>query len=298
MKVYGYSMDKVRVIAPAKLNLSLDITGVDEKGYHLMDMIMQAVSVFERVTLSKRDEGITLSSNARYIPTDERNLAYKAALAFFSHTGIKGGADIYIKKKVPIKAGMGGGSADRAAVLVGLDRLYETGLSVKELCRLGAGVGSDVPFMIVGGTRRVGGVGDVIKPCPPLPPCRLVICMPYKGVSTPAAFAKYDEMGEKTRVDTDGLVAAIKNRDIEKAALLMANDLEKAADLPDIFTIKDFLKENGAVNAVMTGSGRAVFGVFTDEEKAQKARRSAKGICRSVFLAGPVPFGRKVESRE
>ena len=117
-------MDKVTVIAPAKINLSLDVTGIDERGYHLLDMIMQTVSLFERVTVSKKESEITLSSNARYIPTDSKNVAVKAAMLFFEYTGIQGGCHIHIKKTVPIKAGMAGGSADAAAVIVGLDKLY------------------------------------------------------------------------------------------------------------------------------------------------------------------------------
>lgn len=291
-------MNKVKVIAPAKINLSLDITGVDRRGYHLLDMIMQSVSVFEKVDITKRAWGITLSSNARFIPTDEKNVAFKAALKFFEYTGISGGADIYIKKRVPIKAGMGGGSADAAAVLKGLDRLYETRLPEDKLREIGAKAGSDVPFMIIGGTRRVGGVGDIITPCPAMPDCHLVICMPHRGVSTPAAFAKFDELGEKTFVDTEGLIEAMKAGDIQKTARLMANDLEKVAGLPQIDRLKNLLKENGALGALMTGSGAAVFGVFDDEAKARAARRRAKQNARSVFTAKPVPYGAKVVSRE
>ena len=144
-------MDKITVIAPAKINLSLDITGVDERGYHLLDMIMQSVSLFERVTVTKKDSDITLSSNARYIPTDSKNVAVKAAMLFFEYTGIDGGCHIHIRKTVPIKAGMAGGSADAAGVIVGLDKLYGTNLTKEQMCEIGAKAGSDVPFMIMGG---------------------------------------------------------------------------------------------------------------------------------------------------
>jgi len=276
-------MDKVTVIAPAKINLSLDITGVDEKGYHLLDMIMQTVSIFERVTLTKQDEGITMSSNARYIPTDNKNTAVIAAINFFEYTGIKGGVDIYIKKTVPIKAGMAGGSADAAGVIVGLNKLYDTKLTMEQLCEIGAQTGSDVPFMLVGGTKRVQGVGNIILPCEDMPKCHFVICMPSKGVSTPAAFGNYDKLGIKTKVETDKLVAAIES-----------NDLEKAAASPDTEPIKKALLEQGALGSVMTGSGAAVFGVFDSEEKAKKAFQYFKGKVRSVFLAKPVDFGATV----
>ena len=284
-------MDRITVIAPAKINLSLDITGVDERGYHLLDMIMQSVSLFERVTLTKKDSEITLSSNARYIPADSKNVAVKASMLFFEHTGIQGGVHIHIKKTVPIKAGMAGGSADAAGVIVGLDKLYNTKLTKEQMCEIGARAGSDVPFMIMGGTKRVQGVGDIIFPCAPMPKCHLVICMPSKGVSTPAAFANYDAMGEKTIVETDKLVAAMEADDIYGVAKYMANDLEKAAGSEDTQPIKEMLIQQGAIGSVMTGSGAAVFGVFDSEEKAVKAREYCRGKVRSVFVAKPVDFG-------
>ena len=284
-------MDKVTVIAPAKINLSLDILGVDERGYHLLDMIMQTVSLFERVTVSKKEKDITLSSNARYIPTDSKNVAIKAAMLFFEYTGIQGGAHIHIKKTVPIKAGMAGGSADAAGVIVGLDKIYETNLTRQQMCEIGAKAGSDVPFMIMGGTKRVQGVGEIIKPCPPMPRCHLVICMPDKGVSTPAAFANYDTLGEKTLVETDKLVAAMEENDIYGVAKYMANDLEKAAASEYTQPIKEELIQQGAVGSVMTGSGAAVFGVFDDEDKAKAAVEYFRDRVRSVFIAKPVGFG-------
>ena len=284
-------MDKVTVIAPAKINLSLDILGVDERGYHLLDMIMQTVSLFERVTVSKKEKDITLSSNARYIPTDSKNVAVKAAMLFFEYTGIQGGVHIHIKKTVPIKAGMAGGSADAAGVIVGLDKIYETNLTRQQMCEIGAKAGSDVPFMIMGGTKRVQGVGEIIKPCPPMPRCHLVICMPYKGVSTPAAFANYDTLGEKTLVETDKLVAAMEENDIYGVAKYMANDLEKAAASEYTQPIKEELIQQGAIGSVMTGSGAAVFGVFDDEDKAKAAVEYFRGRVRSVFIAKPVGFG-------
>lgn len=284
-------MDKVTVIAPAKINLSLDILGVDERDYHLLDMIMQTVSLFERVTVSKKEKDITLSSNARYIPTDSKNVAVKAAMLFFEYTGIQGGVHIHIKKTVPIKAGMAGGSADAAGVIVGLDKIYETNLTRQQMCEIGAKAGSDVPFMIMGGTKRVQGVGEIIKPCPPMPRCYLVVCMPDKGVSTPAAFANYDTLGEKTLVETDKLVAAMEENDIYGVAKYMANDLEKAAASEYTQPIKEELIQQGAIGSVMTGSGAAVFGVFDDEDKAKAAVEYFRGRVRSVFIAKPVGFG-------
>ncbi|MBP1553021.1 MAG: 4-(cytidine 5'-diphospho)-2-C-methyl-D-erythritol kinase [Oscillospiraceae bacterium] len=296
-------MKQVNVIAPAKLNISLDVTGVDEKGYHLLDMIMQTVSVFERITLTKQDE-ISMTSNAKFIPTDDKNVAVKAAIKFFEYTGIKGGVHIHIKKTVPIKAGMAGGSADAAGVIVGLDYMYGTKLSVDQLCEIGLKCGSDIPFMIHGGTKRIQGTGDIILPSPAMPQCHFVICMPQKGVSTPQAYANYDALGEKTVVETDKLVQAMADGNLADIAKYMANDLEKAAGSDETQPIKEKLLQLGATGSMMTGSGAAVYGIFEDEETAQKAADVLKDKAvseqlhiRSVFVAKPVNFGASVKKR-
>lgn len=293
-------MEQVKVIAPAKINLSLDITGVDEKGYHLLDMIMQTVSVFEYVTLTKQDK-ITMASNAKFIPTDSKNTAVKAAMKFFEYTGIQGGVHIHIKKNVPIKAGMAGGSADAAGVIVGLNHMYGTKLTVEQMCEIGLMCGSDIPFMIHGGTKRIQGTGDIILPCPQMPEYPLVICMPTNGVSTPQAYANYDANGIKTLVETDKLVGAIKEKNIADIAKYMANDLESAAGSEETQPIKEELIRLGAIGSMMTGSGAAVFGIFDDEEKAKAAAEALKTEeltnklnLRSVFVAKPVSFGASV----
>ena len=293
-------MEQVKVIAPAKINLSLDITGVDEKGYHLLDMIMQTVSVFEYVTLTKQDE-ITMASNAKFIPTDSKNTAVKAAMKFFEYTGIQGGVHIHIKKNVPIKAGMAGGSADAAGVIVGLNHMYGTKLTIDQMCEIGLMCGSDIPFMIHGGTKRIQGTGDIVLPCPQMPEYPLVICMPANGVSTPQAYANYDANGIKTLVETDKLVSAIKDRNLADIAKYMANDLETAAGSDETQPIKEALVQLGAIGSMMTGSGAAVFGIFDDEEKAKAAAEalkeetlSQKLNLRSVFTAKPVTFGASV----
>ena len=293
-------MEQVKVIAPAKINLSLDITGVDEKGYHLLDMIMQTVSVFEYITLTKKDE-ITMASNAKFIPTDSKNTAVKAAMKFFEYTGIKGGVHIHIKKNVPIKAGMAGGSADAAGVIVGLNHMYKTKLTTEQMCEIGLMCGSDIPFMIHGGTKRIQGTGDIILPNPQMPECNIVICMPKNGVSTPQAYANYDAMGIKTTVETEKLVKAIKDKNLADIAKYMANDLEVAAGSEETQPIKQELIRLGAVGSMMTGSGAAVFGIFDSEEKAKAALEELKTEeltqklnLRSAFIVKPVPFGASV----
>lgn len=293
-------MEQVKVIAPAKINLSLDITGVDEKGYHLLDMVMQTISVFEKVTLTKQDD-ITMSSNAKFIPTDSKNTAVKAAIKFFEYTGIKGGVHIHIKKTVPIKAGMAGGSADAAGVIVGLNHMYNAKLSVEQMCEIGLMCGSDIPFMIHGGTKRIQGTGDIILPAPQMPEYPIVVCMPTKGVSTPQAYANYDANGIKTLVETEKLVKALEEKNLADIARYMANDLESAAGSEETEPVKKALVDLGAIGSMMTGSGAAVFGIFDDEEKAKSAAEALKGEeltaklnLRSVFVAKPVSFGASV----
>ena len=178
----------VTVLAPAKLNLALDVVGLLPNGYHDLDMTMQAITLYERVVL-RRSPYLNLRLPGSLVAPNNKNTAIKAALAFFHYTGLLAGVDITIYKNTPVRAGMAGGSADAAAVLVGLNELYGARLSMSELCALGASIGADVPFALMGGTCRVQGVGDLLKPLPPVPDCWFTVVMPDYGVSTPEAFA-------------------------------------------------------------------------------------------------------------
>ena len=161
-------MKQVTVLAPAKLNLALDIVGLFENGYHDLDMVMQAITLYERITLQKAPD-IQLELPGSFVAANEKNTAYKAARMFLEYTGLKGGVKISVQKRVPVRAGMAGGSADAAGVLVGMNELYHAHLSMSELCALGAKIGADVPFALMGGTCRVQGVGDLIRALPPCP---------------------------------------------------------------------------------------------------------------------------------
>ena len=183
-----YQKQLVVVLAPAKLNLSLDVAGLLPNGYHDLDMVMQTIDLYERITL-RRSADLTLRLPGSFVPPNDKNTAYKAAVAFFHYTGLLAGVDITIQKHVPVRAGMAGGSADAAGVLVGLNELYNAQLSMSELCAIGAGIGADVPFALMGGTCRVKGVGDLIKPLPPCPDCWFVVVMPSVGISTPEALS-------------------------------------------------------------------------------------------------------------
>ena len=200
----------VTVLAPAKLNLSLDVVGTLPNGYHDLDMVMQTIDLYEKITL-RRSNDLSLTLPGSFVPVNDKNTAVKAALAFFDYTGLLAGVDMTIYKRVPVRAGMAGGSADAAGVLVGLNELYGAHLSMSELCAIGAGIGADVPFALLGGTCRVRGVGDLMKALPPCPDCRFVVAMPSVGVSTPEAFARYDTMGSPVHPDCEAQEQAIRD---------------------------------------------------------------------------------------
>ena len=297
-------MKQVTVLAPAKLNLALDVVGLLPNGYHDLDMVMQTITLYERLTL-RRAEEVRLHLPGSWVPVNEKNTAVKAARAFFRYTGLAGGVDMEIEKHIPVRAGMAGGSADAAGVLVGLNALYEARLSTSELCALGAGIGADVPFALMGGTCRVQGVGDFLKALPPCPPCWFVVAMPSVGVSTPEAFARYDQMGSPVHPDLAAQEAAIRAGDLAAVCAASGNALEHCSGAKETPHIRAILDEQGALASLMTGSGAAVFGVFDSEVKAQAARAALRQQYKQVYLAQPdrggprlvfgprKPFGRR-----
>lgn len=225
---------------------------------------------------------------------NDKNTAIKAALAFFHYTGLLAGVDITIYKNTPVRAGMAGGSADAAAVLVGLNALYGAKLSMSELCALGAGIGADVPFALMGGTCRVQGVGDLLKALPPVPDCWFTVVMPDYGVSTPEAFAAYDTVGSSTHPDCEAQEKAIRAGDLDAVCAAAGNALEECSGAKDNEAIKSLLRAHGAVTALMTGSGAAVFGVFRDEAAARAAAAAAKRQWPQVYVAKPDRGGARV----
>ncbi len=286
-------MRQVTVLAPAKLNLSLDVVGLLPNGYHDLDMVMQTITLYERLSLRRSPE-LSLRLPGSWVPVNEKNTAIKAAMAFFRYTGITGGADMEIVKKVPVRAGMAGGSADAAGVLVGLNALYDAHLSMSELCALGAKIGADVPFALMGGTCRVQGVGDFIKALPPCPQCWFVVVMPSVGVSTPEAFARYDKMGSPVHPDCAAQEAAIRDGDLYNLCAAAGNALEHCSGAVETPHIKEVLNAHGAITSLMTGSGAAVFGVFEDEARARAARTALREEYRQVYLARPDKGGARV----
>ena len=283
----------VTVLAPAKLNLALDVVGTLPNGYHDLDMVMQAIDLQERLVL-RRSPYLNLRMPGSFVPVNNKNTAIKAALAFFDYTGLLAGVDITIHKAVPVRAGMAGGSADAAGVLVGMNELYGAKLSMSELCAIGATIGADVPFALMGGTCRVRGVGDLLKPLPPCPDCRFVVVMPSIGVSTPEAFQRYDQMGSPVHPDCERQEAAVRAGDLAAICAAAGNALEHCSGAQETPAICAKLNEHGALTSLMTGSGAAVFGVFDAEHKAQAAAEALRARYKQVYLARPDRGGARV----
>ena len=283
----------VTVLAPAKLNLALDVVGTLPNGYHDLDMVMQAIDLQERLVL-RRSPYLNLRMPGSFVPVNNKNTAIKAALAFFDYTGLLAGVDITIHKAVPVRAGMAGGSADAAGVLVGMNELYGAKLSMSELCAIGATIGADVPFALMGGTCRVRGVGDMLKPLPPCPDCRFVVVMPSIGVSTPEAFQRYDQMGSPVHPDCERQEAAVRAGDLAAICAAAGNALEHCSGAQETPAICAKLNEHGALTSQMTGSGAAVFGVFDGEDAARAAVQALQGSYKQVYLCRPVRGGAQV----
>ena len=283
----------VTVLAPAKLNLSLDVVGTLPNGYHDLDMVMQTIDLYEKITL-RTSRDLRLALPGSFVPANDKNTAFKAALAFFDYTGLLAGVDMNVYKRVPVRAGMAGGSADAAGVLVGLNALYDAKLSMSELCAIGAGIGADVPFALLGGTCRVRGVGDLMKALPPCPDCRFVVVMPSVGVSTPEAFARYDTMGSPVHPDCEAQEQAIRKNDLAAVCAAAGNALEHCSGAVETPAICEILRANGAITAQMTGSGAAVFGIFADDAQARAAAAVLRKSYRQVYVCRPTTGGPRV----
>ena len=284
---------RVQEYAYAKLNLTLDVTAKRDDGYHDMLMVMQTVSITDSVVLEQTGEkGIHAACNFRYIPTDERNLAVRAAGAFLDTIGEeKDGILIRMDKTIPVGAGMAGGSADAAAVLRGMNRLYGSRMNRRDLEKLGERIGSDVAFCIAGGTSLARGRGEVLEDLTPMPDCAIVVCKPGFSISTPELFRKLDQIGLRTHPDTAGMLSALESGNLKEISMRMFNVFEEVEDrrMRSETEIKHVLLDYGALGAVMTGTGSAVFGVFSDETAAETCAahlRSEHKFCRVARPTG------------
>ncbi len=266
--------DTITMKAYAKINLGLDVIRRREDGYHELDMIMQTVGMYDVLTFTKSAKpGIRLQSENRMIPTDERNLVYKAAAWLFSEYSLAGGLEIALKKRIPVAAGMAGGSSDCAATIKALNCLYGLNLTKEEMEKIGVKFGADVPYCIMGGTVRAEGIGERLTPLADTPRCHVLLVKPPVRVSTKMVYENLNANALTRHPDISGIAAAIENGDLKAMAERLENVLETVTvkEFPVIQAIKQRLEETGAIRALMSGSGPTVYGIFTDGRKARQA---------------------------
>lgn len=280
---------KISIKAAAKVNLMLDLTAVLENGYHSIYTVMQSIGLFDTITVETTySDKITLSCSDESMPTDNKNTAWKATEFFFEHIGseIKG-VNIHIDKNIPSQAGMAGGSADAAAVIVALDKLFNTNLREEELLSIGEKVGADVPFCILGGTRLCLNKGEVMAKLPDFNPCYMVIVKPDQGVSTKEAYSNYDSAQWIRHPDNEGFLFAATTKDFDTMCKKAANVFEQVVEVSDRVKIKSVMRNHNAKLAMMTGSGAAVFGVFVTKQDAENCKKELNDAFSSVFIAEP-----------
>ena len=285
--------ESVNISANAKLNLSLDITGKRPDGYHTVEMVMQSVDISDTLNITKTDSQIEFNCNNGEIEND-KNLCVKAAQLFFETAEICGGVQIKLKKKIPIAAGLGGGSADAAAVLLALNELYNQPFDDEELCELALKIGADVPFCLVGGTQLAEGVGSILSPLPTLNDCAFVIVKSGEKPSTAQMYAKIDSLPEDEicHPRTQYLVDAICEGDNVDAGRYMSNVFNS---LWDFVKIREIMTDCGAGCVSVSGSGPSVFGFFTDIDDAKSAESKLKGEFDEVYLCEPVDKGCEID---
>ncbi|WP_249872217.1 4-(cytidine 5'-diphospho)-2-C-methyl-D-erythritol kinase [Oceanobacillus saliphilus] len=272
--------------APAKINLSLDVLRKRDDGYHDVEMIMTSIDLADRIELEQLEEDrIEISLESRYVPNDERNLAYKAAQLFKKKYGIKKGVHIHIDKSIPVSAGLGGGSADAAGVLRGLNRLWSLEISLDELAELGSTIGADVAFCVYGNTAIARGYGEKIEQLPSPPPCWVVLAKPDIGVSTRTIFGQID-IGKLFHPDTTAILDALKEKNFSKLCSNVGNSLEEITFglHPEVLRIKEAMVQAGATGVLMSGSGPTVYGLVEQQSKATRIFNGMRGFCEEVYL--------------
>lgn len=282
-------MRELKLKARAKINLGLDVVRKREDGYHEVRMIMQMINLYDKITLRKKTEpGITVTTNLSYLPVNEDNLVYRAAKLLMDEFQVDGGLEIELQKYIPVAAGMAGGSTDAAAVMVGVNRIFQLGLNKKQLMERGVKIGADVPFCIMRGTALAEGIGEELTPLPAMPHCSLVIAKPKIHVSTKFVYGNLKVRELTEHPDIDGQVQALRENDLEQLVARMENVLETVTipAYPVIDEIKHTMMKHGAMGAMMSGSGPTVFGIFEKEDKAQEVCRLLKKdkAAKQVYL--------------
>ena len=274
-------MDKLELKALGKINLGLDVLGRRDNGYHDVRMVMQTVYLYDQIKIERTKEpGIQLSTNLFYLPVNENNLAYQAANLLMEEFQISEGVKITLDKHIPVAAGMAGGSSNAATVLFGINQMFSLGLSQKELMERGVTLGADVPYCIMRGTVLAEGIGEILTPLPDMPKCYILIAKPPISVSTKMVYEKLDAHEIQEHPDIDGILHGLENQDLQQIASCMGNVLEKVTieEYPVIEEIKSVMKDNGALNAMMSGSGPTVFGIYDDKQRAKNASSKIKEL--------------------
>ena len=286
----------MKIEAHAKINLGLDVTGRRKDGYHFVRMIMQALELHDTLYLEKQDRpGVQLETDAEGLATDRSNLIVRAAGLILETYAPEKGVRINLKKRIPLAAGLAGGSTDAAAALRGINKLYELGISDTELCRLGVQLGADIPYCIMGGTALSEGIGEKLTALPDLPFCFIVLGKPQEGMSTAEAYRELDGMTDILHPDIDGQIRALSEADLTGVAKRLGNVLEPVtvSHHPEVRMIREIMLEEGAAGACMSGSGPTVFGIYTEEERAQRTcsvlKKETSG---EVILTAPAQNGR------
>ncbi len=285
-------MEKYHIKAYAKINLGLDVVKRLPNGYHQVKMILQTVDIFDSLTLERTDSGITLTTDSHELPAGRDNLVYRAAELMREKYHITEGIHIHLEKRIPVAAGMAGGSTDAAAAMKGISRLFGLDAPLPRLMKYGVDIGADVPYCIMGGTALAEGIGDVLTALPPAPDCVILVAKPDISVSTKYVYEHLDAAGLTSHPDIDGMRTAIETGSLQGILDRMENVLETVTipAHPVIDTIKRRMRELGAVNSLMSGSGPTVFGIFLEKQTAELAGRrlAEEALAKQIFVTTPV----------
>ena len=285
-------MSKIEIKAYAKINLSLDVTGVRDNGYHDVSMVMQSVGLFDEVTIERCSEDrIFCSTDNPALPNDERNLAYRAAALLKERFSLKAGVAINIRKKIPMEAGLAGGSTDCGAVITGMNRLFELGMTAGEMRELGVKLGADVPFCIEGGTMLSEGIGEILTPIKSMVDCGILIVKPSYGVNTKEAYGLIDEQGLFAKRYTPKMIRAVEEGNLKRIAGALGNAFEDVI-FPrheDLMRVKESLIKAGALGGVLSGSGPSIFGIFESLEEAEAAKLRVKAEFSDMMATVTTP---------
>lgn len=282
-------MEQISLKALAKINLGLDVIRRREDGYHEVKMVMQTIHLYDQLNIRKsKTPGIQISSNLSFLPTDENNLVYQAGKLLMDEFSIEQGVQVELTKRIPVAAGMAGGSSDAAAMLYGVNQLFGLGLSKEQLMERGVKIGADVPYCLMRGTALAEGIGEKLSSLPPMIKCPVLIAKPKVSVSTKFVYQNLKLDEHTVHPDMDALIAGIRNQDMNQIAKNMGNLLESVTipNYPVIAEIKEKMMAYGAIHSMMSGSGPTVFGLFADEETAKLAyvKMREQDEARQVYL--------------